>query len=140
MQRFEPAEGEVLFASVWEDYESVREALEPSSSEVALTICSAGDNAFNLLADGCARVIAIDSNAAQVALARRKLRILLDEGYDDVAKALDGTGLDTQGRFERLVVRRLRTIGPLTLPRDVLRAPVSRASETLRSHSSRSLI
>jgi len=60
----------VRYAQVWEDADILVEALRPGASDTVVSIASAGDNAFALLAEGCERVIAVDMNPAQLACVR----------------------------------------------------------------------
>ncbi|MES1240713.1 MAG: DUF3419 family protein [Acidobacteriota bacterium] len=57
----------VRYANVWEDAWILREALKPEPGRRMLSIASAGDNAFALLAAG-AEVVAADLSPAQIAL------------------------------------------------------------------------
>ncbi len=57
----------VRYANVWEDAWILREALRPEPGRRMLSIASAGDNAFALLAGG-AEVVAADLSPAQIAL------------------------------------------------------------------------
>jgi len=57
----------VRYANVWEDAWILREALRPAPGRRMLSIASAGDNAFALLAAG-AEVVAADLSPAQIAL------------------------------------------------------------------------
>ncbi len=61
----------VRYANVWEDPGLLRVALEPAPGRRILSIASAGDNAFALLADG-AEVVAADVSPAQIALVELK--------------------------------------------------------------------
>jgi S-adenosylmethionine-diacylglycerol 3-amino-3-carboxypropyl transferase len=57
----------VRYANVWEDAWILREALRPAPGRRMLSIASAGDNAFALLAAG-SEVVAADLSPAQIAL------------------------------------------------------------------------
>lgn len=61
----------VRYANVWEDAEVLRDALAPAPGKRILSIASAGDNAFALLAGG-AEVVAADLSPAQLALVELK--------------------------------------------------------------------
>ncbi|HEV8579695.1 MAG TPA: DUF3419 family protein [Thermoanaerobaculia bacterium] len=61
----------VRYANVWEDAEVARAALAPAPGKRMLSIASAGDNAFVLLAAG-AEVVAADLSPAQLALVELK--------------------------------------------------------------------
>lgn len=60
----------IRYAQVWEDADILVEALHPAAGDTVVSIASAGDNAFALLAEGCERVIAVDLNPAQLACVR----------------------------------------------------------------------
>src|SRR6185295_12649459 len=61
----------VRYANVWEDAAVLRAALAPAPGKRMLSIASAGDNAFALLAAG-AEVVAADLSPAQLALVELK--------------------------------------------------------------------
>ncbi len=60
----------VRYAQVWEDADILCEALRIQPSDTVVSIASAGDNAFALLAEGAERVIAVDMNPAQLVCVR----------------------------------------------------------------------
>jgi len=57
----------IRYAQCWEDADILVEALAPRAGDVCLSIASAGDNSFALLARGPARVVALDLSSAQLA-------------------------------------------------------------------------
>jgi len=57
----------VRYSQVWEDADLLIEALNLKEDDVVLSIASAGDNAFSLLAQNPAKVYAVDLSAAQIA-------------------------------------------------------------------------
>src|SRR5215470_6439671 len=57
----------IRYANVWEDADVLVAALRPAPGRRMLSIASAGDNAFALLAEG-AEVVAADLSPAQLAL------------------------------------------------------------------------
>jgi len=56
----------IRYANCWEDAEILCTALQPASGKRFLSIASAGDNSFSLLAHG-AEVVAVDLSVAQLA-------------------------------------------------------------------------
>jgi S-adenosylmethionine:diacylglycerol 3-amino-3-carboxypropyl transferase len=60
------------YANCWEDADVVARALSPLEGARCLSIASAGDNSFSLLARGAARVLAVDLSPAQIALVALK--------------------------------------------------------------------
>jgi S-adenosylmethionine-diacylglycerol 3-amino-3-carboxypropyl transferase len=60
------------YANCWEDADVLIRALAPVAGARCLSIASAGDNGFSLLARGAARVIAVDLSPAQLALVALK--------------------------------------------------------------------
>jgi S-adenosylmethionine-diacylglycerol 3-amino-3-carboxypropyl transferase len=60
----------IRYAQVWEDADILTDALALKPGDTVVSIASAGDNAFALLAEGCERVIAVDLNPAQLACVR----------------------------------------------------------------------
>lgn len=63
----------IRYAQVWEDADILVEAIAPKPGDTIVSIASAGDNAFALLAEGCERVIAVDLNPAQLACVRLRI-------------------------------------------------------------------
>lgn len=57
----------IRYAQVWEDADLLIAALKLSKNDIVLSIASAGDNAFALLAQNPSKVYAIDLNATQIA-------------------------------------------------------------------------
>lgn len=57
----------IRYSQVWEDADLLIEALNLTNNDVVLSIASAGDNAFALLAQNPAKVYAIDLSYAQIA-------------------------------------------------------------------------
>jgi S-adenosylmethionine-diacylglycerol 3-amino-3-carboxypropyl transferase len=73
----------VRYANVWEDAEILRDALRPGPGRRFLSIASAGDNAFALLAAG-AEVVAADLSTAQLALVDLKRAAIRRLGYEEL--------------------------------------------------------
>ncbi|HBL27485.1 MAG TPA: DUF3419 domain-containing protein [Acidobacteria bacterium] len=72
----------VRYANVWEDADLLCAALRPSPGRRMLSIASAGDNAFALLAAG-AEVVAVDLSPAQLALVDLKRAVIRRLGHAD---------------------------------------------------------
>jgi len=72
---------EIRYAQCWEDSQLLAASLKPAGRH-CLSIGSAGDNSFALLAVGAASVTAVEMNAAQVACIeiRRAAYLTLDHG------------------------------------------------------------
>jgi S-adenosylmethionine-diacylglycerol 3-amino-3-carboxypropyl transferase len=71
----------IRYANSWEDADLLVEALRPAPGKRMLSIASAGDNAFALLAEG-AEVVAVDLSPAQLALLELK-RTAIERLEDD---------------------------------------------------------
>jgi S-adenosylmethionine-diacylglycerol 3-amino-3-carboxypropyl transferase len=92
----------VRYANVWEDAEVLRSALQPAPGKRVLSIASAGDNAFALLAAG-AEVVAADLSPAQVALVELKRAAIRRLGFEDLLAFLGlRKGEDRRAIYERL--------------------------------------
>ncbi len=63
----------IRYAQCWEDADILLAGLQIQPGDTCLTICSAGDNAFAMLARRPARVVALDLSAAQIACARLRV-------------------------------------------------------------------
>lgn len=57
----------IRYSQVWEDADLLTEALDIHADDIVLSIASAGDNAFALLAQNPGKVYAVDLNFAQIA-------------------------------------------------------------------------
>ncbi|HEX2550874.1 MAG TPA: DUF3419 family protein, partial [Nocardioidaceae bacterium] len=93
----------VRYANVWEDAWILREALRPSPGRRMLSIASAGDNAFALLASG-AEVVAADLSPAQIALVDLKRAAIRRLNHGD---CLDFLGLRRADQDRRAVYETL---------------------------------
>jgi S-adenosylmethionine-diacylglycerol 3-amino-3-carboxypropyl transferase len=89
----------VRYANVWEDAEVLRAALQPGPGRRFLSIASAGDNAFALLASG-AEVVAADLSTAQLALVDLKRAAIRRLGYEELLSFLGVLG-EPQGQGPR---------------------------------------
>lgn len=92
----------IRYANVWEDAEVLVAALRPGPGRRFLSIASAGDNSFSLLASG-AEVVAVDLSPAQLALTELKAAAIRRL---DHAEALAFLGIresaDRAATYERL--------------------------------------
>jgi S-adenosylmethionine-diacylglycerol 3-amino-3-carboxypropyl transferase len=93
----------VRYANVWEDAEVLCPALAPAPGRRMLSIASAGDNAFALLAAG-AEVVAADLSPAQLALVELKRAAIRRLGYEE---ALAFLGIQRGAEDRRSVYERL---------------------------------
>ncbi|HKV10262.1 MAG TPA: DUF3419 family protein, partial [Thermoanaerobaculia bacterium] len=89
----------IRYANVWEDAEVLVSALRPAPEKRLLSIASAGDNAFALLASG-AHVVAADLSPAQIALVDLKRVAIARLGYEALLAFL---GLRDSGEDRRAV-------------------------------------
>ena len=100
----------VRYAQVWEDADLLIEALDLSADDVVLSIASAGDNAFALLASGVKKVYGIDLSFPQIACC--ELRKAMYRQLSHREHLLFGGVI--QGEMDRLAV-----FATLDLPHDV---------------------
>lgn len=93
----------IRYANVWEDAAVLREALRPAPGRRMLSIASAGDNSFALLAGG-AEVVAADLSPAQIALVDLKRAAIRRLGLDECATFLGfrHSETDRRGAYEQL--------------------------------------
>lgn len=97
------------YAQVWEDADVLVEGLGVREGGSYLSIASAGDNAFALLAAGAGRVVAVDLNPAQ--LAAVELRIAAYRELDHLA-FLELLGARPSARRETLYAKCRPLLGP----------------------------
>lgn len=93
----------VRYANVWEDAEILRSALAPGPGKRVLSIASAGDNAFALLAAG-AEVVAADLSPAQLALVELKRAAIRRLNHEETLSFL---GVRRNDRDRRAVYEEL---------------------------------
>ncbi|MFL6291052.1 MAG: DUF3419 family protein [Thermoanaerobaculia bacterium] len=93
----------IRYANVWEDAGILCEALRPAPGKRMLSIASAGDNSFALLAGG-AEVVAADLSPAQIALVDLKRAAIRRLDADDCAAFLGfrSSGTDRRQTYEQL--------------------------------------
>jgi S-adenosylmethionine-diacylglycerol 3-amino-3-carboxypropyl transferase len=92
----------IRYANVWEDADLLCAALRPAPGRRMLSIASAGDNAFALLADG-ADVVAADLSPAQLALVDLKRAAIRRLGHTEALAFLGvRPGPDRRSVYEQL--------------------------------------
>lgn len=77
----------IRYAQCWEDSRLLSAALKPAGRH-CLSIGSAGDNSFALLADGAASVTAVEMNAAQIACIELRRAAYLSLVYQEFLQLL----------------------------------------------------
>jgi len=87
---------QVRYGQCWEDADILVKALLPSGRR-CLSIGSAGDNSFALLAAGASHVTAVEMNPAQVECIKLRQNAYLNLDYEDFLK----TVVESSGKFER---------------------------------------
>lgn len=92
----------IRYANVWEDAAVLVDALRPGPDRRMLSIASAGDNAFALLAAG-GEVVAADLSPAQLALVELKRAAIRRLGHEELLSFLGlRPGEDRRSVYERL--------------------------------------
>ena len=92
----------IRYANVWEDADLLCAALRPAPGKRMLSIASAGDNAFALLAEG-AEVVAADLSPAQIALVDLKRAAIRRLGHAETLAFLGARpSLDRRPVYEDL--------------------------------------
>ena len=100
----------IRYSQVWEDADLLIEALDTKEGDIVLSIASAGDNAFALLAQNPAMVYAVDLSFAQIACC--ELRRAMYRQLSHKEHLIFGGVI--RGEMDRTVVFK-----KLDLPRDV---------------------
>jgi len=98
---------QVRYGQCWEDANILVKALKVHEGRKCLSIGSAGDNCFALLAAGAKHVTAVEMNPAQVACIEHRKNAYLTLEYDEFLESLGvtnpdarGTGTIQEGKFE----------------------------------------
>ncbi len=73
----------IRYAQAWEDADILVAALRPKAGDTVVSIASAGDNAFALLAEGAERVIAVDLNPVQLACVRVRVAMYTTHTHEE---------------------------------------------------------
>jgi len=73
----------IRYAQVWEDADLLIRALSINENDVVLSIASAGDNAFSLLAQNPKKVYTIDLSFAQIACCELRRAMYRELSYED---------------------------------------------------------
>ena len=119
----------IRYAQVWEDADILVEALRPQPGDTIVSIGSAGDNCLALLAEGPARVIAVDLERRLVRLRLRPGAVRKKQNGEDDEQS-EGRGAEGRGShvFSPLCVT-IGVIGGSTRPcRGISRSTVDRAT------------
>jgi len=90
----------IRYAQVWEDADVLVAALRPKPGDTVISIASAGDNAFALLAEGAERVIAVDLNPTQLACVRLRVAMYQTLAHQDFLELM---GSRASGRRKHLL-------------------------------------
>jgi S-adenosylmethionine-diacylglycerol 3-amino-3-carboxypropyl transferase len=85
--------GNVRYANCWEDADVLCKALQPAEGKRFLSIASAGDNSFSLIAHG-ASVVAADLSLAQLACVELRREAFRSLTYDEVLAFLGVTACE----------------------------------------------
>jgi S-adenosylmethionine-diacylglycerol 3-amino-3-carboxypropyl transferase len=86
----------VRYGQCWEDADILVEALKVHEGRRCLSIGSAGDNSFALLAAGASHVTAVEMNPAQIACIELRKKAYLELDYPEFLK----TVTSSKGKFE----------------------------------------
>ncbi len=89
---------QIRYANCWEDAAVVCDGLAPLRGARCLSIASAGDNVFCLLAAGAADVVAVDLNPAQLALVELKAAAFAVLEHDEIVRFLGASALGDDPR------------------------------------------
>lgn len=88
---------QVRYGQCWEDADILIEALKVHEGRRCLSIGSAGDNSFALLAAGASHVTAVEMNLAQIACIELRKNAYLELDYPNFLKTVTAS----TGKFER---------------------------------------
>lgn len=100
---------EIRYAQVWEDADVLVEGLAVAPGDTCLSIASAGDNTLALLAEGPARVLAVDLNPAQIACLALRVAAYRELGHGELLELM---GSRPSSRREELYRRCRRQLDP----------------------------
>lgn len=90
----------IRYAQVWEDADILVAGVRPKPGDTIVSIASAGDNAFALLAMHPERVIAVDLNPAQLACVRLRIAAYKTLNHSEFLELM---GSHTSGRRRALL-------------------------------------
>ena len=78
----------IRYSIVWEDYNSMYNALDITNEDTLLIISSAGCNVLNALLKNPFKILAVDINPFQNKLLRLKINLIKYSDYDTYSKIL----------------------------------------------------
>ncbi|MFK7765723.1 MAG: DUF3419 family protein [Mariniblastus sp.] len=88
----------IRYANCWEDADILVEALQPATGKRFLSIASAGDNSFSLLAGG-SDVVAVDLSSAQLASVELRRESFRRLSYEEVLGFFGVTTMSGRNRY-----------------------------------------
>jgi S-adenosylmethionine-diacylglycerol 3-amino-3-carboxypropyl transferase len=100
---------QIRYAQVWEDADILVDAIAPKAGDTIVSIASAGDNAFALLAEGCERVIAVDLNPTQLACVRLRIAMYRHLTHQEFLELMGSRG---SMRRENLLTKAVSHVSP----------------------------
>ena len=119
----------IRYAQVWEDADLLIDALNIKESDTVLSIASAGDNAFSLLAQSPQKVYAVDLSFAQIACCELRRAMYRQLSYEEhlvfggVTRAdaikSETSNVSPKTDLQRRNMDRLAVFKTLELPQDV---------------------
>lgn len=86
------------YAQCWEDADILVKALDIQPTDTCLSIASAGENSFSILASGAAKVIAIDMNPVQLHAVRLRMAAYQHLTHEQMLKLHGATSASVQER------------------------------------------
>ena len=97
----------IKFSVVWEDYATVQKGLQIQPGARVLSICSAGDNVFNLLHENPREIVAVDLSSQQIALAQLKAEVIKKVPQEHIVSLFEGTlnKKETKKFFDSFIVK-----------------------------------
>lgn len=100
------------YANCWEDADTLLARMGPLEGKNVVSIASAGDNSFSLLAAGAARVTAIDLNPVQIQLCELKKAALRTLSYEELLVFLGAGDSTRRARIAELWPRVREALPP----------------------------
>ncbi|WYL96576.1 MAG: DUF3419 family protein [Gloeotrichia echinulata IR180] len=91
---------DIRYAQCWEDTDILIEALDIQSSDVCLSIASAGDNTLAMLSRNPKKVIAVDLNPAQIACLELKVAAYRELNHTELLMLIGSIVADGRDRIQ----------------------------------------
>lgn len=91
--------GVIRYAQCWEDADVLLDALQIDGSHTCLSIASAGDNTLAMLSRGPKKIVAVDSNPAQLAALQLRVAAYRELAHPELLQLIGSVDCDNRAQL-----------------------------------------